>query len=35
MEENGSPVETVCEDGEIKCGEGCLFVTNKERKAQA
>lgn len=27
MEENNSlPVETVCEDGTIKCGEGCLFV---------
>ncbi|MFA4885734.1 MAG: serine O-acetyltransferase [Desulfotomaculaceae bacterium] len=23
---NGLPVETVCEDGTIKCGEGCLFV---------
>ena len=26
MEENSQPVETVCEDGTIKCGEGCLFV---------
>lgn len=25
-ENNGLPVETVCEDGTIKCGEGCLFV---------
>jgi serine O-acetyltransferase len=29
MEENGLPVETVCQDGEIKCGEGCLFVPDK------
>lgn len=35
MEENSSPVETVCQDGEIKCGEGCLFVTDKEQKPQA
>ena len=27
MEKNNNlPVETVCEDGTIKCGEGCLFV---------
>lgn len=34
MEENSSPVETVCQDGEIKCGEGCLFVTDKVDKAK-
>jgi len=32
MEKNSLPVETVCQDGEIKCGEGCLFVTDKEHK---
>lgn len=34
MENNGSPVETVCQDGEIKCGEGCLFVGDKEHNSQ-
>ena len=32
MEHNGSPVETICQDGEIKCGEGCLFVGDKGHK---
>ncbi|MFX4262525.1 serine O-acetyltransferase [Pelotomaculum propionicicum] len=32
MEENSLPVETVCQDGEIQCGEGCLFVLDRENK---
>lgn len=32
MEDNSSPVETVCQDGEIKCGEGCLFILERENK---
>jgi len=35
MEEDSSPVETVCQDGEINCGEGCLFVLEKGDKSQA
>jgi serine O-acetyltransferase len=35
MEENGAPVETICQDGEIKCGEGCLFAGDKGGKSQA
>lgn len=30
MEKNGTPVETICQDGEIQCGEGCLFVLDKD-----
>jgi len=35
MEEDGAPpVETICRDGEIQCGEGCLFVMDKGEKAK-
>lgn len=34
MEENETPVETICQDGEIQCGEGCLFVLDRGEKSK-
>lgn len=34
MEEDGTPVETICQDGEIQCGEGCLFAGEKAEKSR-
>lgn len=30
MEEDSSIAETVCREGKLKCGDGCLFVLQKE-----